>query len=130
MKMELSPEVFELAPGFRRAVVIARDIDNEGRSEELELRLTIAMARFREKYTRENFRQTPKLAIWDEIFRKMSVNPNKFPPSITNLAKRTLAGNEIAFISKVVAIMNIVSLETVLPLGGDDLASEIGRAHV
>ncbi len=55
------------------------------------------------------------------------MNPNQKPPSIASLIKRVMNGNELPFINNLVAVMNIVSLVDVVPVGGDDLKATTGN---
>jgi len=56
----------------------------------------------------------------------VGLNPNKFPPSIANLVKRTRSGKDLPFVNRLVAIFNVVSLKHRIPCGGDDLAGVTG----
>jgi lysyl-tRNA synthetase class 2 len=69
--------------------------------------------------------------VWSEAHRRFGSNPNKFPPAHCALLKRVQKpGAGIAFINKVVAIMNINSIQDVTPVGGDDVARAKGSLEL
>ena len=64
----------------------------------------------------------PAAAAWNEAHRQFGSNPNKFPAAHCALLKRVQKpGAQLPFISKIVAIMNINSIEARMPVGGDDV---------
>jgi lysyl-tRNA synthetase class 2 len=126
MRIDVEPEVFERFPGFRRAVVVATGVDNRGEPEELSALLRECEASVRADPGLENYRACPRIAVWMEVFSSMGLNPNRFPPSIANLIKRTRAGRDLPFINKLVTIFNCVSLKHQGSCGGDDLAAVEG----
>lgn len=121
LKYEVEKNIFEKYPGYCRAVVVAKDLDNTGEDEDLRRSLAQYEAQVRENPEMENYKEIPNIAAWREVFRDMGLNPNKFPPSIANLIKRTYAGKDLPFINKLVTIFNIISLKYITPCGGDDL---------
>lgn len=129
MRYTVDPQVFERYPGFFRAVVIARNIDNKTDSPELD-----ALLRTCEEEARggdlEDFWNHPKLAVWAEAFRSMNLNPKKYPPSIINLVKRVRGGKELPYINSLVTAFNCVSLRHLCPCGGDDLAKLRGDLYL
>lgn len=118
-------QVFEKFPGFRRIVVVARNLDNSGESPELALLLKEREAAVRSGDL-ENFKEHPSLAAWIKTFAALGINPNKFPPSIVNLVKRVRSGKDLPYINSLVAAFNCISLKYLLPCGGDDLAAVTG----
>ncbi|MEM9444827.1 MAG: phenylalanine--tRNA ligase beta subunit-related protein [Verrucomicrobiota bacterium] len=119
MKIELKPEVFELAPHFHRGIVIAEGINNQGESAELTELLREAEAIVKSLSTPNDL---SSVQSWDKVHRQFGSNPNKFPPAHKNLLKRVQKLEvQLPFISKVVAIMNIASLRLQIPVGGDDV---------
>ena len=114
-------EVFERFPGFRRGIVVVRGMNNGGASEELESLLEEALAQAAAAPV--DLKKDPRTAVWNETYRELGCNPNKFPPAHISLLKRVQkAGAHIPFINKAVAVMNDNSIRGMLPVGGDDLA--------
>ncbi len=128
-EIRIQPEIFETYPTFRRGIVIARHLDNQGQSSELEDQLGRAI----EQAARQpiDLKTDPLAAAWTEAHRQFGSNPNKFPPAHCALLKRVQKpGARIPFISKVVAIMNISSIEAHMPVGGDDVIRAAGSLEL
>ena len=113
----LHNKIFEIAPGYRRGVLVVQGIKNEPSSPELQRLLEQAMQKVRQELTIED----PKLEAWREAFTKASIKPNKFRPSVDALVRRVLNGNPLPNISTVVDIGTILSLRHVLPCGAHSL---------
>ncbi len=120
MRYSVDSEVFTRFPGFRRVVLVAQQVDNSRVSEELEAKLRACEEAARQNLNDE-FKSLPQLQAWAQAFSAMGLNPNKFPPSVTNLLKRVRGGKDLPYINTLVAIFNCVSLSHMLPCGGDDL---------
>ena len=115
-------KVFQAYPSFRRGIVIARNLDNHGKSEELEKLLLEAVKKAGENPV--DLKEDPRITCWLAAHQGFSSNPNKFPPAQCSLLKRVQKpGSMIPFISKIVAIMNLCSITGITPVGGDDLDS-------
>ena len=116
----IDKQVFDKFPGFRRGIVVARKMNNRGPSKELETLLNEALASAAAGPI--DLKTDPRTAVWNETYRELGCNPNKFPPAHLALLKRVQKpGVSIPFINKAVAIMNDNSIRGVLPVGGDDL---------
>ena len=121
MRFAIDPAVFAAFPQYRRGVVIARDVTNLTDDPTLEARLRQAEGAARAWVGSTEWRDEPRLAAWADAFRQIGVGVSARPPSIVALAKRVLKGTELPFINQLVALMNLTSLEHLLPVGGDDL---------
>lgn len=126
LKYEVAKEIFEKYPGYCRAVVVAKGIDNSGEDSTLLGELTGLEEKIRNNPEMGNYKEIPNIAAWREVFRSMGLNPNKYPPSIANLIKRTYAGKDLPFINRLVSIFNVISLKYITPCGGDDLHAVTG----
>ncbi|MEH2006212.1 B3/B4 domain-containing protein [Nostoc sp.] len=114
--------IFNSYPTFRRGIVIATQLQNQGHSESLENTLNEVISQA--SVHPIDLKIDPRITDWDEAHRQFGSNFNKFIPAHRNLLKRVQkSGTSIPFINKVVAIMNINSIRDVIPVGGDDLAS-------
>jgi DNA/RNA-binding domain of Phe-tRNA-synthetase-like protein len=128
-EIRIHPKIFEEHPSFRRGIVIARNMDNQGHASELEdiLNRTIAQA------ARQpiDLRADSRITVWSDAHRRFGSNPNKFPPAHCALIKRVQKpGAAIPFINKVVAIMNINSIQDKTPVGGDDVVRANGSLEL
>lgn len=121
MKYSINPEIFVRYPGFIRAVVIAENIDNSAEIPELAAELRSCEQQARESLG-DAFKEHPRLLVWAEAFRSLNINPNKYPPSVTNLIKRARSGKELPYVNSLVTVFNCVSLRHLCPCGGDDLS--------
>jgi lysyl-tRNA synthetase class 2 len=119
-EIRIDNRIFEQFPTFRRGIVIARNLQNQGHSEKLQTLLQEALDGAAESPI--DIKTDPRLTAWQEAHRAFGSNPNKFPPAHAALLKRVQKpGVRIPFINKVVAVMNDNSIRGVLPVGGDDL---------
>jgi lysyl-tRNA synthetase class 2 len=125
IETRISEKVFEKFPGFRRGIVFVRNMQNTGTSQELESWLNEALEQAASAPI--DLKGDPRTKVWQDTYRALGVNPNKFPPAHLALLKRVQKpGAKIPFINKAVAIMNDNSIRGVLPVGGDD-ASQAGN---
>ena len=124
MRYEVDDSVFLRFPGFRRAVVVARGLDNGRTVPEWEQRLRDLEETVREEPG--DPLEDPRLLAWMEAFRALGLNPKRFPPSVVNLVKRVRGGKPLPFVNPLVGLFNCVSLEHRIPCGGDDLGAVTG----
>ena len=128
-EIQIDEKIFEQYPTFRRGIVVARNIDNQGHPRELENILNEAVA----KAARQpiDLKEDPRIMVWDAAHRQFGSNPNKFPPAHCALLKRVQKpGVQLPLINKVVTIMNINSIRDVIPVGGDDVIRAAGSLEL
>jgi DNA/RNA-binding domain of Phe-tRNA-synthetase-like protein len=63
----------------------------------------------------------PQMAAWREAYRAFGLKPSRFLNSAEALLGRVLRGEELPAINRLVDLYNAVSVERVLPVGGEDL---------
>lgn len=120
VEVRIREDIFKTYPSFRRGIVIARNLQNQGPSQRLEELLSDAMQKARTQPT--DLKDDARVTIWNEAHRQFGSNPNKFPPAHLSLLKRVQKPeSRIPFISKIVSIMNYNSIVDIIPVGGDDL---------
>jgi lysyl-tRNA synthetase class 2 len=128
-KIRIHTKIFEEYPTFRRGIVIARNMDNRGHSNELEDILNRAIAQASQQPI--DLKADPRTMVWSDAHRQFGSNPNKFPPAHCALLKRVQKpGAGIPFINKVVAVMNINSIRDATPVGGDDVIRANGSLEL
>ena len=116
----IQEQIFQAFPSFRRGIVFASNIQNQGPSEELESMLKEAVEQAAERAI--DLKSDPRILSWADAHRGFGSNPNKFPPAHAALLKRVQKGGvRIPLINKVVAIMNYNSIADAIPVGGDDV---------
>jgi DNA/RNA-binding domain of Phe-tRNA-synthetase-like protein len=119
-EIRINENIFTQYPTFRRGIVVATKMQNQGHSAQLEGILNQAVAQAAEQPI--DLQSDPRLTSWNQVHRQFNSNPNKFPPAHFALLKRVQKpGSSIPFINKTVAIMNYNSIKAVMPVGGDDL---------
>lgn len=128
-EIRIQPKIFEKYPSFRRGIVIAKNLDNQDHSQQLEDMLNRAISQAAQAPI--DLKTDPLTTAWNDAHRQFGSNPNKFPPAHCALLKRVQKpGARIPFINKVVAIMNINSIEGVTPVGGDDVVRANGSLEL
>jgi len=119
-EIRVQEKILEAYPAFRRGIVIASNMKNDGHSKALEGMLNQAVEEAGKHPI--DIKTDPRTEVWMQAHRQFGSNPNKFPPAHCSLLKRVQKpGTRIPFINKVVAIMNTNSITAVTPVGGDDL---------
>ncbi|MGQ9617540.1 MAG: B3/B4 domain-containing protein [Candidatus Aminicenantia bacterium] len=116
-KIIVEKEIFERFSGFKRGVLIIKDIKNHTFNHVINDLLNEQINIKKGK----NLVDEEFVRVWDEIHKNFGSNPNKFPPSIKSLIKRVDKGDRIPFINSVVALFNYISLKYLIPCGGDDI---------
>lgn len=130
MAFMVDPELFARFPELCFGLVVARQVDNEGKSPALQELLAAQVEATHRELAGSNVRQHPLIAPWREAFQKLDYNPNRFPPSIEALAKRIAKKAQFPSINKVVDLVNSLSLKYVLPMGAHDLDRLRGNMQV
>ena len=127
-RASINPDVLQLFPEYSGLILYAQNLTN-GPSDEFSTALLRRVEQEqRERMSLEDLPQQPHIQAWREAYRRFGSQPKKFPCSLEALLKRVLKGNELPAINRVVDIYNAVSLEHMLPVGGEDwtkLASDL-----
>lgn len=122
----IDSSIFEKHQNYRRGIVIAKDVVNEGDlSEEVLQRVDMI---------KELDLQDARLVAWREAFAREGIKARDFRPSIDALARRAIAGKPFGSINPIVDIGTIVSLEFVVPAGAHPILPstkrvDLTRAH-
>ena len=128
-EIRINKKIFEQYPTFRRGIVVARNIDNQKPSRELEDILNEAVSTAALQPV--DLKTDPRTLTWNDAHRQFGSNPNKFLPAHCALLKRVQKpGVQLPLINKVVAIMNINSIRDVIPVGGDDVLRAAGSLEL
>lgn len=117
---QISDEIFQAAPGYRRAIIVATGINNSAPVTQLAGEI---------KALAENIRQTvanddPRIVAWREAFKNGGIKPRDFRPSIDALVRRILNDKPLGSISPIVDIGTIISLKYILPAGAHPLLTD------
>jgi DNA/RNA-binding domain of Phe-tRNA-synthetase-like protein len=121
MRFRIEPDIFQQFTDLRVGALSAREVDNHGEPSEVKALLRHAEERLVTSFQGTAVTEHPRIAPWRHAYRKFGAKPKKYPSSVENLARRTLKGERIRHINKLVDIYNAVSLRHLVPAGGEDL---------
>jgi len=121
MRYTVDTSVFDINPNIKFGILIGKNIKNSETMADDEGRLRDAEKRMRETFQVDQVRELPNVSFYREIMTKAGVNPNKFPPSVEAMFKRTLKGGALPVINALVDLCNAVSIEQIISLGAHDL---------
>lgn len=121
MKLKIDPQMFEKFPGLMVGLVSVKGADNNGIAEGIAEKTKEQEARTRRELQAETLSQAPKIDSWRKAYSLFGGKPKENRSSVENLYRLVLKGGELRHINKLVDIYNLISLEHMLPLGGEDL---------
>jgi len=117
-KFSIDPQVFELLPGLRIAVVVARGFDNSGVLD-LSAEFAEQERRLCEELDGVELAQYPVIRAWRDAYKRFGERHNRC--SVEALIRRTLKGRPPSSINPLVDLYNLLSLTFELPYGGENL---------
>lgn len=120
LTFQISDEIFQIVPGYRRAVIVARGVNNSAPVP----RLGEEIARLTENIRQAVTNDDPRIMAWREAFKDAGIKPRDFRPSIDALVRRILNDKPLDSISPIVDIGTIISLKYVLPAGAHPLFAD------
>ena len=121
MKFIINDKIFTQYPSLNIGVVVARGIDNTGKSPEISQLIKDESTRIRSEFNLDNLAEVPEVKTWQETYRSFGAKPKKHKCSIENLYRLILEGINLRPINKIVDIYNYISIKHMVPIGGDDI---------
>lgn len=132
MKLLIEPAVTALFPEALVGVIVVRGCDNGGAPPAVAEALRRAEAAARRELggaaagggdgaAAGGLAADPRIACWREAYRRFGGAPKKNPCSVEALLRRVLRGEALRPINPLVDLYNSVSIERVVPVGGEDL---------
>ncbi|MFH1547591.1 MAG: tyrosine--tRNA ligase [bacterium] len=118
MKFSIHSDVLNIFPDTLCGIVVFTGINNRIASKDPYGLLKQAIL---EKQKEADLLNRPELSAWEEHFRKASIDPKKYPPSIVAISQRIMDGKGMPSINAVVDLYNSVSIQHLVPMGGYDL---------
>lgn len=116
----INPDVMQQFPTYSALILYAENLTN-GPSDDYSTALLRSVEQERRAHmSLEDLPQQPHVQAWREAYRRFGSNPKKFPSSLEALLKRVLKGSELPAINRVVDIYNAISLQYMIPAGGED----------
>src|SRR5271165_2344262 len=119
-------DVAERFPDFRVAFLIAEPLTVGPRGLQLAKDIAAAERECRRRWAGMELSAIPEVAAWRAAYKGFGVKRTSYRSSAERLIKRVLAGQPLPEISALVDLYNMVSLETGLCLGCDDLDKTSG----
>ncbi len=114
----IDDDVFNRFQGYRRGVVVAKDVINCESPDKLISLLRAEEDSIRQQLDPESLLEHPRIFSWREAYRAFGAKPGKFRPSMEAMVRRVLRNQQIPAINALVDIGNIVSLRHIVPAGG------------
>lgn len=81
MKFIVTPDIFEKLPDMYVGVVVANGIDNSKNYPAIDRLLNKYMKYSQQKFDGINVKQNDEIILYREAFRKIGINPNRYPCS-------------------------------------------------
>src|SRR5271166_49773 len=119
-------ELIERFPDFRVAFIIAAPLSVAPRTPQLSKDIAGAEMDCRTRWGGMELSAIPEVAAWRAAHKGFGVKRTSYRSSAERLIKRVLAGQPLPEINALVDLYNMVSLETGLCLGCDDLDKTSG----
>jgi len=120
MTFSVSPDCLQL--GLRAGAILFRDVTVGEASSELQALIVQEVERIRTAYADpQALRSLPEVASFQEILRKVGVNPRKEQPSVERLLAFALRRASLPAINSLVDAYNLVSVRRLCSLGAHDL---------
>lgn len=114
--IEISEEIRRLELPIALGVLTAT-VKVESRNEEIWRQLQ-ELGRVRSaQYTAETIKEEAHIAAFREFYRRIGKDPSRYRPSSEMLIRRVVNGKPLYTINSVVDTMNLISIDTYLPLG-------------
>ena len=119
-QLKIDPRIIEKYPRYTALIVYARGLSNGPGDEYSTTLLRKAEQKQRAMFAAEKPASHAHIAAWREAYKSFGAKPNKFPCSLEALLSRVLKGHDLPTINRLVDIYNAVSIEHMLPVGGED----------
>jgi DNA/RNA-binding domain of Phe-tRNA-synthetase-like protein len=119
-------DLVERFPEFRVAFVLAEPLSVGQRGPQLAKDIAAAEAECRRRWGGMELSAIPAVAAWRAAYKGFGIKKTSYRSSVERLIKRVLAGQPLPEINALVDLYNMVSLETGLCLGCDDLHKASG----
>lgn len=121
-------DVFALRPDYRAVLVAASGLEPAGTDEVSEQLLRAAEQTATEALAENAVEQLPQIAAWRDAYRAFGAKPQRTRNSLEALLRRVPTG--LPRVNRLTDLYNAVSVQHLLPLGGEDLDRYQGAAHL
>ena len=121
MNFHIDPKIFETYPDLVIGAVVASGITIAEENSELSQQLRQCADRIRAEFDTETLSQQPKIQSWRQAYSSFGAKPKKYKSSVEGLYRMAIKGVEFKPINTIVDLYNLTSLDSMVPMGGDDL---------
>lgn len=121
MKFKIENIIFEQFPSLNIGIVLAKGINNTGKSPELLHMFKEQSNIIRAKYNLETLKNISDICSWREAYKSFGAKPKKYFCSVENLYRMIIKDIQLKHINMIVDIYNFISLKHIVPIGGDDI---------
>lgn len=121
MKFVVTSDIFDKLPNMYVGVVVAKGIDNSKDYPIIDQLLDENIEFSHKKFDGVNVKEDPEIIPYREAFRKIGINPNRYPCSAEALFKRISKGKGLPHINPLVDLNNAISLKYTVPMGTHSL---------
>lgn len=118
--LRVDPAIYARYPGYTALAIYARGLRNGPSDDASRALLDEAARAARQMFGANKPTAHPHIAAWREAFARFGAKPSKYPCSVEALLGRVLRGNDLPAINRVVDLYNAISVQHVLPVGGED----------
>ncbi len=129
-QFRMDAAILEKYPDAKVGMIFGRGLNNKTSSPDIVAKLRQTENEIRQKYTLETLLALPKINDWREAYRKFGFAPSAHRSSVEALLRRVVQGKELPSINPIVDLYNIISMQNVLPAGGDDLGKAVGSIRL
>jgi DNA/RNA-binding domain of Phe-tRNA-synthetase-like protein len=118
--VQIDPQVYDKFHKYEALIIYAEGLENQPSTEESIELLRMAEKKQRSIFGDEKSSSHPYIIPWREAYKSFGAKPNKYLCSTEAILSRVLKGDEIPPINYLVDSYNAISLEYLLPIGGED----------
>jgi DNA/RNA-binding domain of Phe-tRNA-synthetase-like protein len=129
MQLAVTEAFWDLFPGARIGLVLARAIDNSLAAEPAAALLQAEIRAAAAALEGAEIASHPAVAPWRAAYALFGAKPSRFRSSIESLLRSAQSGR-LRPINPLVDLYNAVSLRHQLPCGGEDLAAIVGDVQL
>lgn len=122
MKFFIDSRIFDKFPDLYLGILIAQDLDNLGRADELWPMVSVQQVKIRANTSTETLSQIPRIASWRRAYSAFGAKPKKYKSSVESLYRMVLKEIDLRHINTVVDVYNYISIKHMVPVGGDDIS--------
>jgi DNA/RNA-binding domain of Phe-tRNA-synthetase-like protein len=119
-RLMIAPELIQRYPAYTCVVVYTDAMENTGPAERSAEVLRQAGRKAAARLGSGSASEHPHIAAWRNAYQNFGAKPKKYPCSIEALLSRVGKQEELPSINPVVNLYNSVSLDHVMPIGGED----------